>query len=648
MAPIRHPDTGLLLGDPDLVPLQSTSEQNIHTDLENTLQKLILSASGWRTIFVASGNEEDPDTAITDAHHLVTATAALIFSDYIKSQSGNTKPVIVLGQDSRPTGTTIADTMIRVLMACGCEVRYAFIISAPEIMAYCRQGGLLEASQPGHMDGFVYISASHNPIGHNGIKFGLNDGGVLPASEAKILIDAFQETIHKKNHVELIQNLLASVSAQRVSRVYQNTRQVKREAYSAYLLFTHQVITGSSLLKEQNRIYSYIEETTKQKGLGILIDFNGSARTTSIDRNFLESLGCAVETMNDKPRQIVHRIVPEGESLEPCRQALETLHQKNPSFVAGYVPDCDGDRGNLVIWDESIHAGRSLEAQEVFALACVAELAHMVFTGELRYDKKGNAIDKVAVAINDPTSMRIDRIAHAFDVSVFRAEVGEANVVSLARRLREQGYKVRILGEGAAGGNITHPSSVRDPIDTLGAILKLLTIRSHQDTMGLFELWCELSSQAEAYRDDFTLSTIINTLPSFVTTSAYAPEAVLKINTPDHGLLKERFQTIFQREWNLRKKELATLYGIVEWEALTYNGLEERRNIQHFRESGKGGLKILFRNQQNLDVAYIWMRPSGTEPVFRIMADVAGKDNRIERDLLAWLRRMVEEADCIQ
>jgi len=645
MAPIRHPDTGLFLGDPDIVPLKHISAPTIHKDIEAALQRLILSASGWRTVFAASGNEEDSDSTISDAHHVIAATAALVFSDYIKTKSDNEKPVIIVGQDSRPTGTAIANTIIRMLLASGCEVRYAFIISAPEIMAYCRQGGFYERGQKEHIDGFVYISASHNPIGHNGIKFGLNDGGVLPAPEAKLLIEAFQKTIHETEHLNKIRNMLDSVSVQPITQVYENTRQIKREAYSAYLLFTHEVITGSKNQEDQNKIYTYIHETTKHQQLGILIDYNGSARTTSIDKNYLESLGCTVETMNDKPREIAHRIVPEGESLEPCRITLEALHEKNPAFVAGYVPDCDGDRGNLVVWDESLQAGRPLEAQEVFALCCVAELAHMVFAGELRYDKKGNAIDKVAVAINDPTSMRIDRIAQAFDVSVFRAEVGEANVVGLARRLREQGYKVRILGEGAAGGNITHPSSVRDPIDTIGAILKLLTIRSHQDTMGLFELWCELSGQAEAYREDFTLSTIINTLPSFVTTSAYAPEAILKIKTTDHAQLKERFQNIFLKEWELRKKDLASRYGIVEWEALAYNGMDERRNLQQFREAGRGGLKILFRNQQNVEIAYIWMRGSGTEPVFRVMADVAGKDNRMERDLLSWLRQMVEKAD---
>jgi hypothetical protein len=32
----------------------------------------------------------------------------------------------------------------------------------------------------------------------------------------------------------------------------------------------------------------------------------------------------------------------------------------------GYVPDCDGDRGNIVFWDEGLKKVRTLEAQASF------------------------------------------------------------------------------------------------------------------------------------------------------------------------------------------------------------------------------------------------------------------------------------------
>jgi phosphoglucomutase len=241
--------------------------------------------------------------------------------------------------------------------------------------------------------------------------------------------------------------------------------------------------------------------------------------------------------------------------------------------------------------------------------------------------------------------MRIDRIARAFDVSVFRAEVGEANVVGLARKLREQGYIVRILGEGSAGGNITHPSAVRDPINTLLSLIKLLTIRSEGERKGFFELWCDLSDQAETYRPDFTLTDVIAALPAFVTTGAYTPEAVLKVTTADHGLLKGRYQRIFLRDWEQKKDSILNRYGITGWEASIYNGLEEKRGVSDFSAAGRGGLKISFINKTGHAAACIWMRGSGTEPVFRIMADVEGSDKRIERALIEWQRQMVTEAD---
>jgi phosphoglucomutase len=349
--------------------------------------------------------------------------------------------------------------------------------------------------------------------------------------------------------------------------------------------------------------------------------------------------------VNEAPGEIRHRIVPEGESLEPCRKLLEDLHAKDPAYILGYVPDCDGDRGNLVVWDDGENRARALEAQEVFALACVAELAHLVWAGDLAYDNKGNSLTRAALAVNDPTSLRIDRIARAFDVPVFRAEVGEANVVGLARRLRGQGFLVRILGEGSAGGVIIHPSAVRDPMDTLGALLKLLTIRSAGGRRGLYELWCDLSGQAQTYRPGFTLGDVIASLPAFVTTGAYSREAVLTVKTADHGALKDRYQAVFLAEWEGRKGELKARYGITGWSASAYYGLEERSGIARFGEAGRGGLKVSFTNEAGRTIACIWMRGSATEPVFRVMADAEGSDRRFERDLIEWQRRMVLAAD---
>jgi phosphoglucomutase len=609
-------------------------------DVCAALEGMILSASGWRGVFAASGNAEDKTDRISPAHRIIAAAGALVFAEYLRNVHGGTgaAPLILLGSDTRPTGRAIAEAMIPVLLTSGCAVRYAGVTAAPEIMAWARALGNAAAERP-HL-GFILISASHNPVGHNGLKFGLADGGVLAPEEAVKLIVAFRALVAESDCIARLETLIAAADPVSLRNVYAAESAAKAEARKAYLDFSAEVAWGAA-----PALAAALRAGIAARPLGIACDFNGSARTVSIDRDFLSGLGLRFEAVNNRPGEIVHPIVPEGEALDPCRLFLEELHSRDASFMLGYMPDCDGDRGNLVIWDEALAKARILEAQEVFALACVAELAHLVWTGELAYDNKGNALSKAAIAVNDPTSMRIDRIATAFDVSVFRAEVGEANVVGLARRLREKGYIVRILGEGSNGGNITHPQAVRDPINTVLALVKLLSVRSAESGPGLFELWCDLSDQAELYHADYGLADIIASLPPFVTTGVSAPEAALRINAKDHGLLKDRYQEIFLREWEERKEALSARYGIHSWEAAAYNGMEEKRGLCRFGEAGRGGLKIYFRNGEGRAVASIWMRGSATEPVFRVMADAEGQDRRIERDLIEWQRRLIQMAD---
>jgi phosphoglucomutase len=538
----------------------------------------------------------------------------------------------LVGCDTRPTGKAIVEVMIPVLEACGCRVCSAGVTAAPEVMAWARSVGNC---------GFVYISASHNPIGHNGFKFGLADGGVLSADETAKLTANFRSLMADPAGIARLEKFMKDEPAalpaalQEMSAaepaVWPDYPDYKKEALDAYSRFSGEVAWNNN-----NGISEALKRGIAERPLGVCCDFNGSARCVSIDREFFNGLGIQFTAINAEPGAIVHRIVPEGESLEPCRAFLEEQHRRDPAFVMGYVPDCDGDRGNLVIWDNTVQQARALEAQEVFALACVAELAQLAWTGALRGGK-------TAVAVNDPTSLRIDRIAEAFGAAVFRAEVGEANVVGLARKLRESGYTVRILGEGSAGGNITHPSAVRDPLHTVLALAKILSLRSKDGKPGLFELWCNASGQTERYHPNFDLTDVIASLPPFATTGAYSPEAVLNVISTDHGALKSRYQKIFLREWEERSHELKTRYGIHHWEAAAYNGMEERKGITDFSEAGKGGLKICFYDAHNKAIASIWMRGSATEPVFRIMADAP--DRVIERDLIEWQRRMVMEAD---
>ncbi len=611
--------TGFLIADPVSNYFKNFPE---HSEVKDSSASMILSSSGWRKVFAEDGNEESRTERISDTDYILGAVMALGFAQFITA--GREKPaVILLGMDSRFTGPAIADSMTRVLIAEGIEVRSLFIVAAPEIMAY-------SAVDP-EIDGFVYISASHNPVGHNGVKFGTK-GGVYGGRESSELISAFKELIDDPGTMKKVEFALGNYSKEIYRKIIENIPEWKKKSFDAYLDFSKMVIADSDSPDEITVMETRLQKKAENRNIGIISELNGSARTLSIDRKILENFGIAVTGINDNPREIVHRIVPEGFSLDQCREELEKKYIEDPGYILGYVPDNDGDRGNLVYIDEKTGKAEILEAQTVFALAVLSELAFMTL-------KNDDA--PLAIAINGPTSMRIDAIAEAFGVEIFRAEVGEANVVNLAKSLRKKGYRVRILGEGSNGGNITFPASVRDPINTIFSIVKLLLFKD------LFEVWCSKSGNSHLYRDNYGIRDIIESLPSFTTTSAYDNRAIMKINSADHALLKKRYEEIFPLEWEKNKLFLKETFGICGWKEINYEGEEEKSGFGPAFRSGseKGGLKIIFSDAAGEDTDYIWMRGSGTEPVFRILADCKGNNPEREEWLLKWQRTIIEKAD---
>ncbi len=623
--------TGFFVADPEVNPLGGAVPT--YAAVRSSAETLILSASGWRKVFAESGDEEDTGESISPEDTVIAGIMALAFSRFIKGKTGKQQPAIAVGMDSRYTGPAICDIMSRIFLSENIKQNSLFITAAPEIMAYT-------AVTPG-LDGFAYISASHNPVGHNGLKFGLG-GGVIGGSGSRELIGNFRALLDDPDIVTRIVSLSSDADTAAYHKVLSRIESCKQEAYTAYLSFSRRTIAGSKDPVLQDTFFSTLAAAAKEHPLGVVGELNGSARTLSIDREILSAGGVTFLSYNDSPREIVHRIVPEGLSLDPCRHLLEEAHAQDNAFVLGYVPDNDGDRGNIVYMDEMDGSAKILEAQEVFALAVLGELCFLSAAPPPAQDGQ-----PCAVVVNGPTSMRIDRIADYFGVETFRAEVGEANAVTLAENLRARGYVVRILGEGSNGGNITHPAKVRDPINTVFALLKLLLYTNPVTGEDLFKLWCSASRQSDAYKSSFSLKDIIDTLPVFTTTSAYEKRAVMKIATTDHGMLKKRYESLFLKEWSKKKAYLAEQFGIVRWKEINYEGTEAREGMGSTFRSGseRGGLKIVFLNREGRETDYIWMRGSGTEPVFRILADCQGSDTERENWFLNWHRSMIERAD---
>lgn len=610
---------------------------------------MILSASGWRKVFTQSGDGEDSSPEIGKDNALICALIGETFAQYVISVKDKESPVIAVATDTRPTGTEIADAILSALLSRHITIQYLGVASAPEIMAYAKK-----------VDAFLYISASHNPIGHNGIKFGLNDGGVLEGSEAKKLIAEFEKKCLDEDAEKHAQDILASVDNAALTLIKNESEEYKKESLRTYDAFIRNVITGTDIEEEQMDIFNVIQSYLAENPLSIVCDMNGSARSVSIDKNFMPSCNLKFIPFNDEPGKIVHAIIPEPENLIYCASRMQQMQEDgDETVILGYMPDCDGDRGNIVYWDERTHKAMPIPAQTVFSLCVMAELAYDYwktcrFQKKSLYHKAISILEKKAVAVNCPTSMRIDDICRTFNVSLFRAEVGEANVVNLAQKKRDEGYKVRILGEGSNGGNITDPSHVRDPLATLFAIIKLLSIKDGvkdgKSQKGLFHIWCEKSEQMSKYKVDFTISDILETLPVYATTGVSESRAVLNVRTPDKGLLKQNFQNIFMKEWTEKKEMLLDTYDFESFEANCTNGTEEKKFCLDWN-NGTGGLKIKFYDTNKRPTAFMWMRPSGTEPVFRILCDVKGdelkSEEKIERELLSWETEMIQKADAM-
>jgi phosphomannomutase len=609
----------LFIADSTNNPMQQTLPTQ--EQISKKASSMILSASGWRKVFAESGNEEDDKETLSIEDKYLAGYIALSLAKHLGCFDGNKKQdhkrkTILIGMDSRPTGPAISDVICRVLISLDIEVKNLFISAAPEIMAY-------SAIEKNNIDAFLYISASHNPVGHNGIKFGF-DGGVYTAATINPLIKDFKEFSSNKKYINIVKDLVDKTNISKYEDLLNKIPELKAHSLKLYRKF---ILKTAAKGQEDETFLEDIKIKIKNNPIGIVGELNGSARGCSVDKDFLTEIGAKCLMANDKPREIVHAIIPEGENLELCRTLLENKHKEDKSFVVGYVPDNDGDRGNLVYIKKSTQKAEILKAQEVFALVVMAELSAL---------RSKDSKSKLAVSVNGPTSMRIDEICKALDVEVFRAEVGEANVVELAQMKRDEGYIVRVLGEGSNGGNITNPAKVRDPLNSIMTLISILTDKS------IFE---EYIRRTNYKKNELSIENMINSLPQYTTTDAFSESAKLHVKS-SHKDLKNNYEKLFL-EFFKDNMSIFNKYGIESYAEVQNEGTNTNFGIgENFRSTPyTGGLKTIFFDPDKNPVAFCWMRGSGTEPVFRILVDCKNGTPDLYEYLLKSHAKLIKIAD---
>ena len=302
-----------------------------------------------------------------------------IASSYIKSFSAlQSSGKILLAQDSRPHGKEIYKSACRTLTKLGRDVISCGIIPTPTAQYIIKKENLA---------GGIVITASHNPIEWNGLKFLDNDGCFLNAEK------------------------MNKVLSQNSKYVVNNTGKIIKSE-NAYQDHIKNILNLSCI--DINKI--------KAKKFKVIVDTVNGAAYKALPE-LLEKLNCNVIKIycdNDGT-------FPRG--TEPIPSHLEDLSKAvtNNNADIGFATDPDADR--LAIVDNH---GNPIGEESTLVLA---------LESYLKYYK-----DSQKVVTNLSTSMAVDVIAHQYNSTVQRSSVGEINVVE---KMKEFGSTIG--GEGNGG-----------------------------------------------------------------------------------------------------------------------------------------------------------------------------------------------------
>ena len=99
--------------------------------------------------------------------------------------------VIMIGRDSRPSGEHLSDAMVEILLNYGRDVISLGIVPTPTVQFMVERTDAIAG---------VVITASHNPIEWNGLKFIRSDGTFFRPDECDSLFSLVDTGIELPNH----------------------------------------------------------------------------------------------------------------------------------------------------------------------------------------------------------------------------------------------------------------------------------------------------------------------------------------------------------------------------------------------------------------------------------------------------------------
>ncbi|MDQ2890597.1 MAG: phosphoglucosamine mutase [Gemmatimonadota bacterium] len=310
---------------------------------------------------------------------------------------------IVLGRDSRVSGPMFHRAVVAALESVGARIIDLGVVPTPTIQL---------AVEHHHAAGGLGITASHNPIEWNALKFIAASGLFLDGSEAREMRSVVESNFPR-------------ATWDRLGHLEHDNNAIQRHIDSILAL-------------------PFIDvEGIRARKFHVALDCVRGAGGLFMPI-LLERLGCVVSSINMEPDGRFSR------APEPVAENLGELEAlvKQSGAVVGFAVDPDVDRLALVS-----DVGRAIGEDYTLALAASVVLRH----------RDG------PVVTNLSTSRILDDVAERAGRKVVRAPVGEVNV---ATRMRSEG--AAIGGEGNGGVILTELHLGRDaPVGT-ALILQLL------------------------------------------------------------------------------------------------------------------------------------------------------------------------------
>jgi phosphomannomutase len=321
---------------------------------------------------------------------------------------------IIVGRDGRITGKNVLDIVVSTLHQMGSDVTDLGICPTPTVALAVEK---LKAA------GGISVTASHNPMMWNGLKFFAPTGLFLDADEN---LEFWNLAEHPATYVPWDKQGMYS--------------------YNEKFLDEHinQVLSLSSVDTEKIR----------RRKFKVVIDCVNSAGGIIVPR-LLEKLGCAIIPLFcDVTGIFGHTPEPIPENLAAlCSKVLETKAD------IGIAVDPDVDR--LVLINEK---GEPF-VEEYTIATCVKFILEKYKTTPLTSHSPA-----LKVVVNLSTTRAVEDIASQYNAITLRTPVGEINV---AKKMKEVG--AIIGGEGSGGIILPEVHLGRDAIVGIGLVLECLT-----------------------------------------------------------------------------------------------------------------------------------------------------------------------------